>query len=52
MDQTVMIAVSNNFAAIKDDVVLENGKGFLLNRKAELTGTPFVWTVPAETIAD
>lgn len=35
----------------KDDVVIDNGKGFLLNRKAELTGTPFIWTVPAETIA-
>ncbi|MFT5106366.1 MAG: hypothetical protein ACI9UA_001989 [Pseudoalteromonas tetraodonis] len=37
---------------VKDDVVLDNGKGFLLNRKANLTGTPFVWTVPAEVIAD
>lgn len=37
--------------AVKDDVVLDNGKGFLLNRKANLTGTAFTWTVPAETIA-
>ena len=36
-----------------NDVVLENGKGFLLRRKTNLPGggAPFVWTVPAETIA-
>ena len=31
------------------DFVLENGTGFILNRK---NSGPFVWTVPAETIAD
>jgi len=35
----------------KDDVVLDNGKGFLLLRKPELTGTHFIWSVPAEFIA-
>jgi uncharacterized protein (TIGR02597 family) len=40
-----------SLAVIQDDVVLDNGKGFLLNRKPDLTGTPFVWTVPAEDIA-
>ena len=41
-----------SLAELKNDVVLENGKGILLNRKAGLTGTPFVWTVPEETIAE
>lgn len=38
---------------LKNDVVLEAGKGFLLNRRSgvDLTGTPFTWTVPAEKIA-
>lgn len=40
-----------SLATPRDDTVIENGTGFLLNRKASLTGTPFVWTVPAETIA-
>ena len=38
--------------APRDDIVLNNGTAFLLNRKANLTGTPFIWTVPAEEIAD
>ena len=35
-----------------DDAVLDNGKGFILNRKPTLTGTPFIWTAPAEEIAE
>lgn len=37
--------------ADRNNVVIENGTGFLLNRKPNLTGTPFIWTVPAEPIA-